>query len=490
MRESTLSPAMVAAAPAAAPAAEARAGLKPNRLGVLGVAFFVVAAVGPMAAVVGGAPVVFAANGASAPATYVLAGLLFAVFSVGYVAMSRHIANAGGFVAYIARGLGPRAATAAAGMAIVCYLTLLCALWSLYGVIAEQTLGDKLGIHLSSTVWLYLTLIVVTAMTFRGTDVSLRVLGTLLVLEVVVLLILDAVVLGNGGASGINLDGFEPSAIAGSGLGIAFLFAVACFTGFEATVVFSEEAREPRRTIPRAAYLAIAFIGLFYALTTWAISLGYGTDSIQDAATKDPAGMVFALAQSEVGGWLSDAMQILVVTSFFAMLLGFSNMFARYVFALGRAGVLPATLGTANRDTGAPQRASLVIGCVVALIIGGFLLFGADPVTVTYTWLLALGTVCLIAILLLTCAAILAFFARNRVDQRVWHTKISPAIAFVGFATVGYLAVKNYDSLLGGQGGAARWLLLAIPIAFAIGWAYSAVQHRRGHDFDYSAELL
>jgi amino acid transporter len=172
------------------------------------------------------------------------------------------------------------------------------------------------------------------------------------------------------------------------------------------------------------------------------------------------------------------------------MLLGFSNMFARYVFALGRAGVLPATLGTADPETGAPQRASLVIGCVVALIIGGFLAVGADPVTVTYTWLLALGTVCLIAILLLTCAAILAFFARNGVDQRVWHTKISPAIAFVGFATVGYLAVKNYDSLLGGQGGAARWLLLAIPIAIAIGWAYSAVQHRRGHDFDYSAELL
>ena len=43
-----------------------------------------------------------------------LAGLLFAVFSVGYVTMSRHLSNAGGFVAYIARGLGVRAGTAAA----------------------------------------------------------------------------------------------------------------------------------------------------------------------------------------------------------------------------------------------------------------------------------------------------------------------------------------------------------------------------------------
>jgi amino acid transporter len=485
-RETVLPIATLQPTPAPVAPSITRAGLRPNRLGALGVAFFVVAAVGPMAAIVGGSPVVFAANGASAPATYVLAGVLFAVFSVGYVAMSRHIANAGGFVAYIARGLGPRAATAAAGIAIVCYLALLCALWAFYGVIANQTLGDKLGIHLAGNLWLYLTLIVVTAMTFRGTDVSLRVLGTLLVLEVVVLLVLDVAVLGNGGESGLSLTGFEPSAVTGPGLGIAFLFAVACFTGFEATVVFSEEAREPRRTIPRAAYLAIGFIAVFYALTTWAVSLGYGASTIQDAATNDPAGLIFALAQSEVGGWLSDAMQILVVTSFFAMLLGFTNMFARYVFALGRAGVLPSALGDADPRTGAPQRASLAIGIVIAAIIGAFLAFGADPVTTIYAWLLALGTISLIAILALTSVAILAFFARTRLDQRAWHTRVAPALALAGFLAVGYLAIRNYDALLGGQGGAARWLLLAIPIAAIAGWVYAGTRRA----LDYSAGLV
>lgn len=469
---------------------EGRAGLRPNRLGALGVAFFVVAAVGPMAAIVGGSPLVFAANGASAPATYILAGLLFVVFSAGYVAMSRHISNAGGFVAYIARGLGPRAATAAAGMAIVCYVALLCGLWAFFGVFAHGTFADKLGIDLPGNLWLYIALVVVTAMTFRGVDVSLRVLGTLLVLEIIVLLVLDVAVIGGGGASGLSLTGFEPSAVTGPGLGIAFLFAVACFTGFEATVVFSEEAREPRRTIPRAAYLAIGFIGLFYAVTTWAISLGYGSDRIQAAAAKDPAGLIFALGQSEVGGWLTDAMQILVVTSFFAMLLGFSNMFARYVFALGRAGVLPAALGTADTKAGAPQRAGLCIGIVVAVIVGGFLAFGADPVTVIYSWLLALGTVSLIAILLVTCAAILAFFAKTRLDGRLWHTRVAPALALIGFAAVGYLAIENYDALLGGQGGAARWLLVAIPVGAGAGWLYAGARHRRGRELDYSAELV
>src|SRR4051812_29159192 len=144
-------------------AGETMPGLRANRLGVAAVAFFVVAAVAPMAAIVGGSPFVFASNGAAAPATFVLAGLLFAVFSVGSVARSRPISNAGGFVAYVAAGLGTRAATAAAGLAILTYVALQCALWGQYGVFAQATIEDKLGIDLPSWVWLFLTLAVVTA---------------------------------------------------------------------------------------------------------------------------------------------------------------------------------------------------------------------------------------------------------------------------------------------------------------------------------------
>jgi amino acid transporter len=88
-------------------------------------------------------------------------------------------------------------------------------------------------------------------------------------------------------------------------LGIAFLFCITCFTGFEATVVFSEEAKDPHRTIPRAVYYSIAFIGLFYAFTTRALGNSVGAEAVQRAATADPAGFVFAIAEKEVGAWLA-----------------------------------------------------------------------------------------------------------------------------------------------------------------------------------------
>ena len=108
MSTQTSDPAAAAAQGASIPPAapDVAPGLRPGRIGVLGIAFFVIAAVGPMAAIVGASGLVFAANGPAAPSTYVIAALLFAVFSVGYVAMSRHVTNAGGFVAYVAKGLG------------------------------------------------------------------------------------------------------------------------------------------------------------------------------------------------------------------------------------------------------------------------------------------------------------------------------------------------------------------------------------------------
>ncbi|MFW0794868.1 APC family permease [Gordonia sp. CPCC 205515] len=465
----------------------ARGGLRPGRLGAIAIIFFVVAAVAPMAAIVGASPIVFSANGVTAPLVYLLAALLFAVFSVGYVAMSRHITNAGGFVAYIARGLGVRAATAAAGLAILAYTALQAALWSQFSVFAQQLLSDKLGVDVPRWILMFGCLAVVTALTVIGVDVSLRVLGALVALEIAAFVVLDiAIIISSGGADGNSLAGFNPTDLAGPGLGVAFLFCITCFTGFEATVVFSEEAKNPRRTIPRAVYGSIAFIGIFYALTTWALGNSVGADNVQAAATNDPAGFVFAIATAEVGPWLTTTMQVLVVTSFLAMLIGFQNMFARYLFALGRAGVLPRQLGHAHPVRATPAVAAASIGIALAVILAVFELAGADPITVTFSWLLSLGTVSLIVILILTSISIITFFARTKLETKTWTTLIAPSIATLGFGLVIYLALTNYDALLGGDGATAEWLLLLIP-AFAIaGFAWPSVRRH----INYQAELV
>jgi hypothetical protein len=137
--------------------------------------FFVIAAVAPMAAIVGASPIVFSAKGVAAPTTYLLAALLFVVFAVGYVAMSHHITNAGGFVAYIAQGFGARLATAAAGLVILAYTALQAALWSQFSVFAHD-LADRFGLDVPGGVWMFAALALVTGLT-RAWARNLKSLG-------------------------------------------------------------------------------------------------------------------------------------------------------------------------------------------------------------------------------------------------------------------------------------------------------------------------
>lgn len=58
------------------------------------------------------------------------------------------------------------------------------------------------------------------------------------------------------------------------------MFAILGFIGFESTVIFREEAKDPQKTIPRATYLTVILVGLFYCISTWCLVSIVGTDKI------------------------------------------------------------------------------------------------------------------------------------------------------------------------------------------------------------------
>ena len=51
--------------------------------------------------------------------------------------------------------------------------------------------------------------------------------------------------------------------------GVASAFSIAGFMGFESAAIYSEEAKDPKRSIGRATFIAIAVISLFYAFSAW-----------------------------------------------------------------------------------------------------------------------------------------------------------------------------------------------------------------------------
>ena len=81
--------------------------LKVGAVGLFGVLFMAVANAAPITAMTGNVPIAVGyGNGLGAPAGFLVATVVLTLFTVGYVAMARHITTAGAFYGFVTHGLG------------------------------------------------------------------------------------------------------------------------------------------------------------------------------------------------------------------------------------------------------------------------------------------------------------------------------------------------------------------------------------------------
>lgn len=454
--------------------------LRGGVLGGVGIVFFVVAAAAPLAAVTGTSPVVFQGVTLGAPGMFLVAGLVCLLFAVGYAAVSRHITSAGGFAGYIARLLSPRWGAGFAFVAISSYSASLIAVYGLFGAISNEVFTAVLGIDLPWQVWTFSTLIIVAILGYFEIRLANRVLGVLLIAELVFLAVLATGILVHGGATGINLDSFAPSNIVSGTPGTAFMLAFLAFLGFEATALYGEETRNPKRTVPMATYAAVIVITVLYAASTWAIALGWGSGKIAAAARNDPANFVFSISERYLGTPFTNTMQLLVVLSFFATLLSIHSALSRYVFSLGRDRILPGVVGRTHPRFRSPYTASTVESALCLLVLAVFALLGAEPIAIVFSWLSGVASVGIIVTEAVVSVGIIVFFRRTGLDQRRWHSLVAPALAVLVLCGAEYLALTNYRELAEVESGWVFALPAALPIAFAIGYLIARNRDRAG----------
>ncbi|MFI9383361.1 APC family permease [Kutzneria sp. NPDC052558] len=439
-------------------------------IGIAGIVFLVVAAASPLTTVGGALPVMLAiSNGPGVPLAYVVVALVLLLFSVGYATMSRHVVDAGAFYAYVTRGLGRTTGLGGAGLALLAYTAIQA---GIYGLAATTSQGLIIRFGGPSIPWWILAavlLAIVGALGYRSIDLGARVLGVMLVLEMGVLTVLAATVLIRGGPEGYAGTSFTPSTFFHGAPGIAIMFAVASFIGFEGTAIYGEEARDPRRTIPLATYIAVTLIGVFYTVCSWAVVVAYGPGQVEAAAGADTSGLVFSAAGRYLGAAYADVMNVLLLTSLFAALLAFHNAIARYLYALGRQGIGPALIARTHSRHGSPHIGSLVQTGSAVVILALFALAGADPVLALFTWMSGLATITMLVLMILTGVAVIAFFARERVDTRAWPTRVAPALGLLGLLGITTLALANFTTLISGSPTLAAILLALVALAFAGG---------------------
>lgn len=459
---------MPASPPAPAPpVADSTTTLAANRLGVPSVLYFVLAGVAPLTVAAGVIPTAFQTTGLTGiPAAFIAVGVILGIFAAGYVAMARHVTNSGAFYAFIARGLGRVAGVPAALVALLAYTFLQVGLYGALGPTAASEAAGHLGVHWDWWIWALIAWAIVAVLGLLRVDITGWVLGVLLCAEVVVIVAEAASGLAHPAGGHLSFATLSPSDLTSAGFGtfgVLAVVAVLGFIGFEQAPVLAEEARSARRTIPLATYLALGLIAVVYAAVSWAMAAHAGKSHVVAVAGQQGPGLLFGLGSSG----LSDAAQLLFLTSLFAAALAFHNVVWRYMYALGRENVLPTVLGRTGANH-VSTAASLTQSATAVIVIAAYAAGGWDPMTHLFFWLGTTGGFGILLLLACTSAAVIAFFSRDARGENAWRRLIAPALAVLALAGIIVLAVQNYAGLLGvAPGDAAAWILPASYAAVA-----------------------
>ena len=472
--------------------------LHTGAVGLAGVLFLTVTGSAPISAMLFNTPLsVGYGNGVGTPAGFAFATVILTIFSVGYVAMARKVTAVGGFYSMISHGLG-RELGAASGLAmVVAYSVFEASLCGGFAYFAVLKLAQY-GYHVS-WYWPALFMIVlISVLAYFDVHISARVLGVALICEIIALLVFDAVVFGHGGsniqAGAINpINAFKnlpgsgtgASAIASGAWAVGVFFAFWSWVGFEMAPNYGEESRDPKRIVPRAMYISVIGLGIFYTITSWAALSSYtSTAAAAAVAVGNPAGFYLGPAVTFGNQFLSDAMSYLIITGSFACGMAFHNTTARYMYALGREGILPRQLGRTHPSHRSPHVASITQSVIAALIIVAFWAFatvasGADSATsIAYVQLYGLmafmGVVLILFIQALVSIAIWNYFRTHHpTEHRLWNHTIAPLISVIGQAAVLGVAIDKIDFL--GAGYHYAWYLVIIDVLVFVGGVGAAL---------------
>ncbi|MFE6892916.1 APC family permease [Streptomyces sp. NPDC057694] len=463
--------------------------LRAGRLGTAGLLLSVLAATAPLMVVAGVMPTTFAVVGAvGQPLLFLVLGVVLALFSVGYAEMSRHVHNAGAFYAYITRGLGPTAGSAAALVALLAYSSFQVGIFGIFGFEVSALAQEHLDVQIAWWIPALVAVAVVAVCGLLKIDINARVLGVLLLIEVALVVVFDIAALGDPGKEGVSLHAFNPDTLSGVGIGTALCFCIAAFAGFEQAPVYAEETSRPHILVPRVMYLAVGGVAVFFAISSWALTVATGPSAIVGQAQKQSAGLLFGLTEDRLGTTFTDIVHVLFITGMFAAMLSFHNVVARYAFAMGREGLLPAVFGRTHSASGAPGAGSVLQTVIAAVVVMAFAVTDSGgagdptaPVLRLFTWGGNVGALGVILLMAVASVAVIVFFVRRGAAAAQGWRLAASAVSGAALLVIAGYTVKDFDVLVGsGPDSALNWLLPGLIVLAALaGIAHSLILRRR-----------
>ena len=300
--------------------------------------------------------------GRATPLAFFLAAVAVLLIAYVFVRLCQYYQHAGSVYVFAGATLGPRAGATAGLSLLGTYTFYALVTASATGVFGAQFLDDT-DIWTDQPSWagfvvgglallLVLWLAIVPA---RRATSTLLVIEGLTVLLIVVIALIAFIQMAAGTAPGgaeLTLDVFkvEPGTDT-STLFLGIIFGLLSFAGFEAAATLGEEARNPRRDIPRAILGTAIFGGIYFTFVTAVEMMAFGTDPEGVEAFVGSSALMGDIGTAYIASWVGETVTLGAAVSAFACCLACVVGASRLLYAVAR----DASPGLAHQPHG-PQR--------------------------------------------------------------------------------------------------------------------------------------
>lgn len=414
--------------------------------------------------------------GRAIPLAFTISFVAVLLLSYSFVRLSQHFNTAGSVFGFVGATLGAPAGAVAGWCLLGGYL--IFGAGSCYGAaVFFNSLLNAMGVA-NPPQWVpfAVTLVLLAFATVltviparRGADVMLISEACTVALILLISIVVLAKITSHGGAQGqhFTMSVFSPApGTSSSSLFFGAVYGILAFIGFEGAATMGEEAREPRRSIPRAIFGTVLIAGVFYVFTAAIEVMGFGTSTAGLARFHGSSSLFGSLGSSYISPWVGDFVTVGTMVSAFAgaigCVVGASRMIYAMVRGAQRAGNPAGRLLRISERYGTPVGAIAVGFALMALSVVAFGWVFRQSVFNAWAWTGAVGTlIVLVAYILATVGA--ARMLRRTRSVPAWEI----VIPVVTLAVLGYTIFRNVVPY---PAGPTFWL----PITSAI-WVAIAV---------------
>lgn len=314
---------------------------------------------------------VFGSSGNGTWFTYLLATLGLLLIGVCIKQFAKNTSTPGALYSYVTMSLGPTAGFITGWALILAYLATGIAVAS-YTVPYAETLLANLHVAIPALIMFGLVVALVWYVAYKDVRLSAKMMLGLEGVSITLIFILGVAMVAHTGLhlgpqlslKGMTLNGLQGGMVLG----------IFSFVGFESATALGAEAKNPKRSIPRAVFMSTAIAGAFFmVMSLFMVSAFAGYKTHLD----DP-NLVALPAMADIAQmpWLGTLVSFGAIISLFACALACVNATSRILLSMSRDGLIHGHLGKSHETNATPHVASTACAALMFVVLAGLSLKG------------------------------------------------------------------------------------------------------------------